>query len=74
MTTDKEARRKIATDKLLTAERGQEREFDRLHAIICLPHVLDNADALAFNELIDGVRIAERLDELLAALRAKVRA
>ena len=57
------------TNCLLKHERGGSREFDRLHAILCMHHDWDHDSTVAIYELIDMQMIAERLDEILKGLK-----
>lgn len=60
------------TDILLARLRGTDNEFTKLHAILCMSHGLDLEDSLLAGAVFDGVRIAERLDEMNREVAARV--
>lgn len=61
ITTTTKAERTAA---ILNRERGRPDEWTRLHAIVCMDHGWDATSAVALMNLIDGVALATRMDEI----------
>lgn len=56
--------RQTRTDVLLARLRGKVSEFSQLHAVMCMSHGLSGDDYVLAESVFDGVRLAQRLDEL----------
>lgn len=61
--------RQSRTDVLFKRLRGKPTEYTVLHAIMCMSHGLSGDDYKLAESVFDGMRIAQRLDEMNAAVR-----
>lgn len=52
------------TKTILDAWRGNPREFDHLHGILCIAHGWKTDESIEMDQIIDNMAIAERLDEM----------
>ena len=58
------------TRMILDRERGKPHEFSRLHVLLCMDFGWEAQDQQKLQELIDGVMIAARMDEIIADVYA----
>ena len=63
--------RQARTDKLLARLKGQTTEFAQLHTLLCMSHGLSGDDYTLAESVFDGMRLANRLDDLNQAARAQ---
>lgn len=52
------------TEVFLNKWKGNAREWDYLHGVLCLSHGWNTSEFLEFTKIIDTMMIAKRLDEL----------
>lgn len=57
------------TQSIIDNFRGNDDEFAMLKGVLCADHKFDRESEKAFDELIDSMMIAERMDELQAQAR-----
>jgi hypothetical protein len=63
--------RRERTDKIIDSFRGLKDEWGMLKGVLCADHTLEGEDRRTWDQLIDGVRVAERMDEIQNEARAK---
>lgn len=70
--------RTARTQSIIDNYRGLRNEFERLGGVLCAAHKFDRVARETYDNLIDGVMIAKRMDELnteaITAYRANLAA